>query len=782
MAGPTAGTSLTRCVFHSTAEFFIARQRGENAPTPSEEVSTSSKESPAQSSTLQEQASSPLTKQFPRLPPEIWLQIGKALSTINDIRNFVRSSATHFHLGCEVMVKKFRPSSFEDAVELFKLPHSKLANLAFDKKNRNYASQHNRLFRELFSQDGLKSTPRGNCLRIFKLLLSTSRSITVQDLIDIELLDPLVLPELALHDIHPDTRLSPEHTAYFFNNLIELLTQKPAPNMVPFLKIPSNQIKEGIVMAPNEEVRDLMFESRMFLHSYNEIGEPLHLKHPFETGYPFYASYPAYSRHPLHWAADNNRWDRVEEMLEDGVSIDVLSWKVGSALHGMVKKDNLEGSTILLKKGASTEVRDKEGYTPFLTLVKSEATSRLTIESFLGICNSLAINSQATLPSNILLKQRVSTNGDYALEIAAQIDSLDKVKSLITLNQSIDPADTDGFQQQSKNRALRYAVKKSNFEMVEVLLKENAQLDQRWSLENGVSWTLLHVAISRASVEMLEFVADNLEKLFEKEADSLLRLAAFRGDLPIWEFVSKKSEKLFIVKEHADEATVRETRRALLKTALSRFNFDIAEDLLKQDKTLVNLTTTEDTYTPLHRVIATEANKGEEEERQLQSVRVLLNYGAKVDILHGRNSPLMLAVIKNRINIVQLLADIEQENIYTPEHFMAALETAVECELPDIFSILVESRHFDKSFNKANKDLMMKICPPEGSEYLYVSDLYSREMANSLADQLTGGKKAVLAWAEESGHDAIVDMLIDLETESDITEFDPSLSDGSGSD
>ncbi len=406
MAGPTAGAPSAKFTFHSTAEFFIDRLRGGRTPSPAEEVSASSEESPAQSSTLQEQASSPLNKQLPIFPPEIWLQIGKALSTINGLRDFVRLSSTHFYLGYEVMAKKFQPRSVEEAVELFKLVHSKHAKPAFDPTNPDYEARHNRLLRELFSCDFSK-LPRGNFIKIAELLLSGTRHLTFQNWIDMGFLD-----QQELADTDPNTRLSPEHAFYFFNNLITLLIQKPKPNMIAFSRIPSAEILLEIAKTP-DETRALKFDSYMFLDPLNAFGEPL------------------YTQTFLNWAVTNNNLARAQQLIEADVNIDAISPQGGSALHSAVEHHLVEMFNFLIRQGASLETHDEHGDTPLLAMIQNPLWTVNDIQFVIEAGDNFAKESGTISTGITLLTQSNRKCGSYALQLADRRRFSDKVKYLV---------------------------------------------------------------------------------------------------------------------------------------------------------------------------------------------------------------------------------------------------------------------------------------------------------------------------------------------------------------
>ncbi len=738
-------------------------------------------------------------------PNEIFLLIGMTMSTVGEFKNFSMASLTFFNLSCEILSRKFKPRPVEgkvelpppsiedivaDTISLLTLPYSERANRAFDSNNKaEYALQHNRLFRELFSY-GCSYPLRGNFIKMADLLLSNRPELTYQDLIDTNL-DPELPANLGQPlppGINSNGQLSPEHTFYFLNNLVELATQKPGPNIAAFLDLLPLQVKYGI--SDETEVSDIerMFESKMFLN-------------PRATDH---------KQHLLPWAAANNRLAWVKELVESDVSVNLCSRIGGTALHGAAKNGHKDIIKYLFENKASIEEFDQHGLTSFLNVVSHQPVD--TVIFF--------VNTWQKIPtSSTLLKQREKESGLYAVEIAAENNDIAKVEYLIGLAELIDPDDIEKIQWKSQSRALRYAVKLPSIVMAESLIKYKADIAYTWKDEEQKTQTLLHTAVRnrRTDVAMLSYLADRLESLFNTHANDLLQLAFARDDLAIWEFVVEKGKKVFEFNKSEDEAGVLTIRKNLL-TATYHFSPNIVEALLKKDNTLANRTANEDSFTPLHHAIDARATTARQAERQLKIVEILLDHGAKIDIVHGDFSPLTSAVLQNLPAIAELLVS-GRENIYAypalsdrQEHLRTALRLASEINHADIFDVLVSSPYFDTSCSEENFDLLAEVA--ENAQHYTAQHIYDQyalviSLVNQLVHESYEGASAVLrvaiqrgradiariffnnpeinwlpyeeifALLEASEHSAIAKILEDFDTASEITVSDLGSNDGS---
>ncbi len=804
MQGQLSGTSPVN-LFRSKAEALIS-----SAAAPVQQIIEQGSSSEGQPV----DASPQLRAQV--FPNEILLLIGMTLSTVGEFKNFSMANSTLFNLSCEILFRKFKtrpvegkvelPPSVEktaalveDTVALLTLPYSECANQAFDSNNKaEYALQHNRLFRELFSY-GCSYPLRGNFIKMANLLLSNRQELTYQDLIDINLDTklPANLGQPLPAGIDSNGQLSPAHASYFLNNLVVLATQEPMPNITAFLELLPSQVRHGIRDETEERDIERMFESKMFLNS----RAPYHLQHL------------------LYWAAANNRLAWVKELVESDVSVDVFSWVGGTALHGAAANGNEEIIKYLIENGATIEKFDQHGLTSFLNVVSHQPVDK--VRFFVNICDAIINESQKIPTSSTLLKQRERRSGLYAVEIAAEMNDIAKVEYLIGLAESIDPHDIEKIQSKSQSRALRYAVESSNIAMAEILLKYKADIAYTWKGTKQRAYTLLHTAVSsdRAGVPMLSYLADRLESLFNTHANDLLQLAAARGDLAIWEFVVEKSKKVFEVNKSEDKAGVRKIRKKLLTTATYHFNPNIVQALLEKDNTLANRTANEDSFTPLHNAIDAKAKTAEQAARQLQMVEILLDHGAKIDILHGDFTPLTSAVLQNLPAIAQLLVS-DRENIYEypalpdrQEHLRDALRlVASGIHNNDIFDVLVNSPYFDTSCSEENFALLTAVAEHARlytGQHIYDQYALVISLVNKLVHESYEGASAVLrvaigrgradiarifldnpeinwlpyeetcALLEASEHPAIVKMLEDFDAASEITVSDRGSSNGS---
>ncbi len=805
MQGQLSGISPVHPFFRSKAEALIS-----SAAVPVQQIVEQ-----GSSSELQPvDASTQLRAQV--LPNEILLLIGMTMSTVGEFKNFSLANSTLLNFSCEILFRKFKSRPEEDKVELpppsveaaaarlkdtvalLRLPYSGRANDAFDSNNKaEYALQHNSLFRELFSY-GCSYPIRGNFIKMANLLLSNEQELTYQDLIEINL-DPELPANLGQPlpaGINSNGQLSPEHTSYFLNNLVELATQKPRPNIAAFLNLLPSQVKYGISDETADSDIERMFESKMFLN-------------PRATDH---------KQHLLPWAAANNRLAWVKELIESNVSVNLFSQIGGTALHGAAKEGHEEIIKYLIENGATLEKFDQHGLTPFLNVVSHQPVDK--VRFFVNTCDAIINKSQKIPTSSTLLKQQEKESGLYAVEIAAENNDIAKVEYLIGLADSIDPDDIEKIQWKSQSRALRYAVKSSNIAMAESLLKYKADIAYTWKDEKQKTQTLLHTAVRnrRTDVAMLSYLADRLESLFNTHANYLLQLAFARDDLAIWEFVVEKSKKVLEVNTSEDEAGVREIRKKRLTTAIYHFSPNIVKALLEKDNTLANRTANEDSFTPLHNAIAARPVIAIQTARQLKVVEILLDHGAKIDIVHGDFSPLTSAVLQNLPAIAELLVS-GRENIYEypalsdrQEHLRTALRLASEINHADIFDVLVSSPYFDTSCSEENFNLLAEAA--ENAQHYTAQHIYDQyalviSLVNRLVHESYEGASAVLrvaiqrgradiarifsdnpeinwlpyeeilALLEASEHPAIVEILEDFDVASEITVSDLGSSDGS---
>ncbi len=773
MAGQISGMSSNKSLFRSIAESFsfppspentqisseeapaqsnafqeqpISSSSSEKAQTPSEEVST-------QSLVSQEQLFSQSTNSPPVLHDELWKLIGGRLSTMDDFRNFSMVSAIHFRVGCAILFKTFQPRTVGEAVKLFALP----TNRIFNRQDSNYDAQPRRLIRELVFSRGCLKPRRGNLIKIADMLLSGKRPRTLQDLIDIELLSPQDIEGLdlsTLPGVDQNGRLSSEHASFIFNNLAVLLTQEATPNIVALLRIPPNKINREIFEIVNDipiddtpidnetknRIINDIFESKTRLHAVDEAGRPL------------------FRQHLLYWAAANNKMERVKELLEDGVSINVYSEIGGSALHGAMEEGHAEMIKLLIEQDASLNIYDEDGDTPFLIAVRSQ--SREILETFLDTCDAAARNSGKKPASITLLKQCNAKSHFDALQLAVEHQNFDNVKYLVERGASINSAGMPAFQQESKNLALRLAVEQSTVEIAGYLLEHNAIPNQEWYDDKRRLCTLLHIAIlNNDNVDMLRLLlANKTEELFNKHKINLLHLAAACGELSILEFIVDKSRDLFD-----------DYKEALLDMAIPRLHFNTVKYLLERPGEPINLSNG-NSWTPLHRAIeATGETIDIEGEAQARCgiVGLLLEHGADVDVFHGLWNPLNLAISKGQLEVVKLLVERDADIYAAPpvqslelRDQRTPLTMAIASKRPDIFAALIQSPRFDKSHSNANFRLLEKVASFEGtySQRLFINKKYP--MLNSLLAQLEGGASAVLKTAYEHGREDIVKIFL----------------------
>ncbi len=747
MTGQLPGVSSNKFSFYSIAKSF-------SYPLSNEDTQISSEEASPQSNTSQK----PLIAQSnkPSLHLEIWILIAERLSTMDDFRNFSLVNTTHFRICCSILFKTFKPENNKEAQKLFKLPY----NRAFDHKDVNYANQRNRLIREMLFNRGRLKPLRGNLMAIANMLFSGNKLRTLKDLEKIGLLNSLEIETVDLSTlpgvIDQNGTLSPEHASSIFNNLSILLRQEATPNIVAFLRIPPNKVNREIfeifnnviinidgeltVDTPIDEVTRKqiigdIFLSKTRLDAVDEAGLPL------------------FKYHLLYWAAADDDMDRVKELLNDGVSINVRSRAGGSALHGAILEGHVEMIKFLIEQGINLDIVDMYGDTPFLAAAQHQSPEILKL--LLDTCDAVAEKAEKVAANSItLLQQRNSADDSYALQLAVRHQKLDNVKYLVERAANIESGNIRAFQQISKGLALYDAVTYSAVEIAAYLLEHNAVANQEWRGDEERPCTLLHIAVRNGSVDMLKLLlANRTEELFDKHKIDLLHLATACGDPSVLEFIVDKSEDVFD-----------NLKEELLNTAISELCFDTAKYLLELPGKPIKLNDG-GTWVPLLQAIDAE---GEAQDRY-NMVRLLLKHGAKTNVFSGRWSPLNRAIYNNYPDIVELLvgcgADIYAAPIHLPtlQYQLAPMIMAIANELPEVFNTLIESQHFDTSHSDANLELLKLVASREqrlalNSSMMGYSIDYPR--VNSLLTRLDGGAEAVLATAHERGRRDVVNIFL----------------------
>lgn len=220
----------------------------------------------------------------------------------------------------------------------------------------------------------------------------------------------------------------------------------------------------------------------------------------------------------LHYAIQLNKYELIELLFEYKASCSIKTKAGNTPLHLSVKERNLEATKLLLEKQSHlVNEQNQGGYTPlhFAALYGTTQLIELLLE--VKVENKKSIQGQTTLHLAVRTKNR---------EITELL--LRRLKALV------DEQDKDGY------TALHHAVYLNQYKLVEILLKNNANI----SIRNKFDQTPLDIAISQGHVEVVKFLlgnkADNKTK--NKLGRNALHLSILAKNREITELLLKEHQ------------------------------------------------------------------------------------------------------------------------------------------------------------------------------------------------------------------------------------------------
>ena len=323
----------------------------------------------------------------------------------------------------------------------------------------------------------------------------------------------------------------------------------------------------------------------------------------------------------LHYASRFGRSDLVKELLKYNVSIDVLNKDGETALHTASEKGNAEIVAQLLANGANVRLYAEHD--------NKKNEKALHIASRYGHIEVL--KEVLKYDTDIDDKNR---DGETALHIAAENGHKQIVKALldhgakIALNVGDSPEGCNGAICEDpcypEGDALYLATIKNNFQIVKMLLKYGAPLD------NPCSPDVLEKACQLGQIEIVKVLIEN---------GTIINAPNIQGEVQYWK------------------------RKQSLHTAVSYGHIDIVKELLKKG---ANVNHEDDYYgTPIN-VAAHDGN--------LLLVKELLNHGANPfhnlngeedDDYHQAESPIHAAASKGYQTIYEeMLLHGENDSYY----------------------------------------------------------------------------------------------------------------------
>ncbi|XP_044738962.1 uncharacterized protein LOC123300452 [Chrysoperla carnea] len=429
---------------------------------------------------------------------------------------------------------------------------------------------------------------------------------------------------------------------------------------------------------------------------------------------------------PLHTAASFGNKDVVELLIEKGAQLDPLDKDESTPLHWAVAHCHLEVIQLLLDKGASKENAlcwaaacgnlnivklliesgcdvneedgDKEytrtpliwaatcGHANILEYLLVEAGVAITNYDILHWCvfNGLLDTIQILIEHGIEVNEPDVLFGRTALHWAAIVGNINVIKYLL----SVDGIDVNVYDHgQLGDLPIHYAVDRSHFEIVKILIESGAYIDRVGNLGLPIL-----MAIEAEKLEILKMFIESgvdLDACYYypetmRSYGSPLRLAVRLGHMDIANYLlGKNCESKVFIHNLAEYRTVTDLKKYMKPEDINALDYDgrtpLFYAILGNDDNVKFLIESgadvnhkdESNQTPLFVAI---------EKEKFECVQVLINNGADVNIKMCRHgiTPIMHAIQNSNLDILKFLIDkckadidIFDNNSWSPLHHAA---------------------------------------------------------------------------------------------------------------
>ncbi|MCA7010493.1 ankyrin repeat domain-containing protein [Wolbachia endosymbiont of Tribolium confusum] len=337
-----------------------------------------------------------------------------------------------------------------------------------------------------------------------------------------------------------------------------------------------------------------------------------------------------YGNTPLHVAAQyDSKLEIVEFLLDKNASgINDVNNNGSTPLHVAIQGNKSSTVKFLLNKGASIQVKDKDGKTP-LDLAKQE-----------GYTNIVQ-----------MIEQRQS-DLDEELLTAVRDGNLNEVEDLVSQNANVNTRDIYSW------TPLHWATFKDHLEIARFLMKKGADINAADKGPYGKK--SIHVAAENNSKDIIEFFLSKGVGIndTDKQGYTPLHYAAWRGRLEVAKFLIEKGADM----NAADTSTA---GKKPIHVAAENNNRDIIEFLLSKG---VSVDAADNNgWTPLHYAASKDC---------LEVAKFLIEKGADINAenMYGKK-PIQRAAENNSKNIVELLlskgvsVNDADKNGWTPLHW-----------------------------------------------------------------------------------------------------------------
>lgn len=338
-------------------------------------------------------------------------------------------------------------------------------------------------------------------------------------------------------------------------------------------------------------------------------------------------------------AVVDGKTQKVEALLRDKPDLmNLESPHYGTAIHWAAQYGQVDVAKLLIKKGASVNVRNRNGQTPIdcasnLLDFKITSPRYKQIAAFL-IANGAEVNSlnaaclgDTKRLNDILVKDPKATcltdqHKNTPLHLAAEYNQLRIAEILIENKADINSINKDGA------TPLHSAASSGSRAVAELLIRKGAQIE----VKDNDGWTPLHWAAEEGYYDVVKLLLLNKAVVdpVDKEGLTPLYEAAKRG--------------------HKDTASILLLNGAATNIFIASFlgDLDAIKKYLESDPKLINATDAEG-WTPLH---------GAAYNGQLATAKILISKGANVNAINGTGwTPLHSAASQGHLSVVKLLVE-----------------------------------------------------------------------------------------------------------------------------
>jgi len=363
-----------------------------------------------------------------------------------------------------------------------------------------------------------------NNIELIEFLLQKGASITKKndtiDNISREQLNNVLIKAYEIHEITERYDKTPLDLVVETNNirLIKLFIKYNPTNKILYNWFIDNKIQD-------KELLSILIEHNksnyLFLKKLSDLNPTnLILSNILATAYYLDHDFLIQGQKPLYWAIKNNDIDKTRKLLEYGADKNLYNLKLS------VEIGNLEIIKLLIKHDADVHTLlciaiEKDKYDIISFLIKQSID--LNKKCKFGYPLVHAVHRENIHIVELLLKNNANPNFFNSLTLACMKQNLKMLKLLIEHKADVDFIGSNG------NTPLYFAVSYDNFEMSELLLKNNANPNVN---------SILHKACEKQNLKMVKL-------LTEYKAD--VNFADNNGRTPLFTAIeAKKANKEII--------------------------------------------------------------------------------------------------------------------------------------------------------------------------------------------------------------------------------------------